>query len=165
MNLFIKLQDGQPFEHPITEENFVLAFPDVDLNNLPNWVARFERVERPPVGMFEVDEGFTYENIDGVVRDVWHIRAMTALEQEAKNESIRNECLVNIEALKTYALKNVNSASTEENRVAWQSYLDVLNAFILVDPFDHQLPSAPRISASGIVLSTTASGSAPNVIG
>ena len=165
MNLFIKLQDGQPFEHPIAEENFVLAFPDVDLNNLPDWVARFERVERPPVGMFEVNDGVTYEFVNGFVKDVWHIRAMTDLEQEAKIESIRNECLVNIEALKTYALENANSALTEENRVAWQSYLDELNVFVLLDPFNYQLPREPRISGSGSVLSTTSSGSAPDVIG
>jgi hypothetical protein len=165
MTLFIKLKNGQPFEHPITKENFVLVFPDVDLNNLPEWVAPFERTEKPVVGMFEVDEGFTYELADGVAKEVWHIRAMTAEEQEVKIESVRNDCLANIEWLKKYALENASTASTEQARVAWQFYFDELNAFVLTDPFNYQLPRGPRISASGEILSTTSSGSAPNVIG
>lgn len=165
MKLFIKLKNGQPFEHPITEENFVLAFPDVDLTNLPEWVAPFERVAKPVVGVFEVDEGVTYENIDGTVRDVWHTRAMTDAEQAVKTESIRNECLARIEALKTSALENANAASTDEDRIAWQAYFDALNAFVLTDPFDYLLPIEPRMSESGSLLYVTASGSAPDVIG
>lgn len=165
MNLFIKLENGQPFEHPILEENFILAFPDVDLTNLPEWVAPFERLEKPAVGIFEVDEGVTYEFINGVVKDVWHIRAMTDAEQTVKTENIRSEHLASIETLKASALENANTALTDEIRIAWQSYFDALNAFVLTDPFDYQLPMSPRISASGELLSTTASGSAPNVIG
>jgi len=165
MNLFIKIENGQPFEHPITEENFVLAFPDIDLNNLPEWVAPFERVAKPVVGMFEVDEGGTYEFADGVVKDVWHIRAMTDAERAVKTEIIRSECLTRIESLKTSALENANAAATDEVRIAWQTYFDALNAFVLTDPFDYLLPNEPRLTASGKLLSTTASGSAPNVIG
>lgn len=165
MNLFIKLKNGKPFEHPITEENFVLAFPDVDLTNLPEWVAPFERVVKPEIGIFEVDEGVTYEFINGVVKDVWHIRTMTNEEKAIKTENIKNNRLASIEALKASALENANTASTEEIRIAWQAYFDALNAFVLNDPFDYQLPIAPRISASGELLYITASGNAPNVIG
>ena len=44
MNLFIRIVDGQPFEHPIFEDNFKQAFPDVDLNNLPSEFLKFVRV-------------------------------------------------------------------------------------------------------------------------
>ena len=165
MNLFIKLENGQPFEHPITEENFVLAFPDIDLTNLPEWVVPFERVAKPEIGIFEVDEGATYEFVNGVVKDVWHIRAMTDEEKAVKTENIRNDRLASIEALKAFALENANTASTDEIRLAWQAYFDALNAFVLTDLFDYQLPIGPRISASGELLSITASGNAPNVIG
>ena len=31
MRLFIQIRDGQPFEHPIIEDNFREAFPDIDI--------------------------------------------------------------------------------------------------------------------------------------
>ena len=41
MNLYIRIVDGKIFEHPITEENMLIAFPDVDLNtNLQGWTFR-----------------------------------------------------------------------------------------------------------------------------
>lgn len=84
MKLFIRIQNGQPFEHPIFENNFCQAFPDVDTNNLPPEFARFERVERPVLGIYEVmvSQTPTYELVDGVYKDVWHKRDMTAEERE-----------------------------------------------------------------------------------
>lgn len=88
MNLYIRIKDGQPFEHPILEHNLRQAFPDVDTNNLPPEFARFERVERPVLGEYEVmaSETSTYELIDGVYKDVWHKRDMTAEEKEARRQ-------------------------------------------------------------------------------
>jgi hypothetical protein len=83
MRLFIRLQNGVPFEHPILEDNFRQAFPDVDLNNLPDWVEPFQRVESPSVGRYEINEGVIYEKIDGVFTDVWRIRQMTDTEKQA----------------------------------------------------------------------------------
>ena len=89
MNLYIRIKDGQPFEHPIFEDNFRQAFPDVDTNNLPSEFARFERVERPVLGQYEVmaSETSTYELVDGVYKDVWRKRDMTAEEREAKRQA------------------------------------------------------------------------------
>ena len=85
MELYIRIKDGQPFEHPISGNNFRLAFPDIDTNNLPPEFARFERVERPMLSEYEtlVSETSTYELIDGVYKDVWHKRDMTAEEKAA----------------------------------------------------------------------------------
>lgn len=89
MELFIRIKDGQPFEHPIFGDNFRQAFPDVDVNNLPPEFARFERVERPVLGVYEVmvSEDATYELIDGVYKDVWHKRDMTAEEKEVTRQA------------------------------------------------------------------------------
>ena len=88
MELFIRVKDGQPFEHPIFGDNFCQAFPNIDVNNLPPEFARFERVERPTLGLYEVmvSEEPTYELIDGVYKDVWHKRDMTAEEREATKQ-------------------------------------------------------------------------------
>jgi len=84
MELFIRIVDGQPFEHPIFGDNFCQAFPDVDTNNLPPEFAKFERVEAPRLGVYEVYEGVTYERDGAVFKDVHRIRPMTNAEKEAK---------------------------------------------------------------------------------
>ena len=92
MELYIRIKDGQPFEHPIFGDNFREAFPDVDVNNLPPEFARFERVERPKPGVYEVmvsDEP-TYEFIDGVYKDVWRKRDMTAEEKAATQQHVKD---------------------------------------------------------------------------
>ena len=92
MELFIRIQDGQVFGNPIFGDNFREAFPNVDVNNLPPEFARFERVERPTLGMYEVMESETptYELVDGVWKDVWHKRDMTAEEKEVTKQNAIN---------------------------------------------------------------------------
>lgn len=89
MELFIRIQNGIPFEHPILGNNFRQAFPNIDTNNLPESFARFVRVAPPSVGIYEVYEGVTYEWQDGLVADVHHVRQMTAEEVTAKQDAVK----------------------------------------------------------------------------
>jgi len=91
VNLYIQLENGEPVNHPILEENLVQAFPNIDLNNLPNNFARFERVAPTILGVYEISEGSTYEWVDGTVKDVHHRRAMTLEERTAKQDAIKEE--------------------------------------------------------------------------
>jgi len=91
MNLYIQLENGQPINHPIMEENLKQAFPEMDLNNLPETFARFERVAPTMLGVYEISEGATYEWVNGVVKDVHHIRAMTLEEKTAKQDAAKDE--------------------------------------------------------------------------
>jgi hypothetical protein len=77
MNLIIRIKDGKPFEHPIVLSNFVEAFPNVDLDNLPPEFAWFERILPPAPGVYEVYDGVTYEWDNSIVKDVHHVRPMT----------------------------------------------------------------------------------------
>jgi hypothetical protein len=95
MNLYIRLKNGQPFEHPILEDNFRQAFPDVDVNNLPEWVTRFIRVQPPLLTAYKVYEGVTYEWVDGVVKDVHHVRQMTDEETLAAQNDVKAGWAVN----------------------------------------------------------------------
>ena len=88
MNLYIRLQNGEPFEHPILEDNFVLAFPDVDTNNLPPEFARFVRVSPPELGVYEKNQTVSYELIDGVYTDVFSCEQMTEEEKVAVQNEI-----------------------------------------------------------------------------
>ena len=89
MELYIRIKDGQPFEHPILGDNFRQAFPDVDTDNLPSTFARFERIEQPTIGVYEVYEGVSYEWIDGIVKDIHHVRSMTEQERQAKIDVVK----------------------------------------------------------------------------
>lgn len=93
MELFIRVVNGQPFEHPILGDNFRAAFPDVDVNNLPPEFARFERVVAPKLRPYETlaPNDPTYELVDGVYKDVWHKREMTPEEISAKQQAIKDE--------------------------------------------------------------------------
>jgi hypothetical protein len=82
MDLFIRVKDGQPFEHPILKDNFCESFPDVDINNLPEEFAKFVRVARPILEPDEVYVGVTYEKVDDYYTDVHRIRQMTDEEKQ-----------------------------------------------------------------------------------
>ena len=90
MELFIQIKDGQPFEHPIFGDNFRLAFPDVDTDNLPAEFARFERVSCPSLVYATLNNPDpTYQWIDGIVKDVWDITPMTAEEITNKQNAVK----------------------------------------------------------------------------
>lgn len=89
MELFIRIKDGKPFEHPIFGSNFLQAFPDVDVNNLPPEFARFERVEQPNIGAYEIYEGVTYEREGDIYKDVHHVRTMTPEEKTEKQGAVK----------------------------------------------------------------------------
>jgi hypothetical protein len=109
MNLYIQIRDGQPYEHPIMEDNFVIAFPNVDLNNLPPEFAKFERVEQPVLSKYEVYEGVSYEWFNDIVKDVHSVRSMTDEEKAAYDEADRVQ--------RAEALKAAQSESIGVTRV------------------------------------------------
>jgi hypothetical protein len=95
MELFIRIKDGQPFEHPIFGDNFRQAFPNVDTNNLPAEFARFVRVETPAVGVYEKNQTVSYQLIDGAYTDVFSVEQMTAQEIAAKQQAIKDAWAAN----------------------------------------------------------------------
>jgi hypothetical protein len=165
MELFIQIRDGQPFEHPIFGDNFREAFPEVDVDNLPPEFARFERIEQnvQPT-TFEVAES-TYTWVDGVVKDVWTIRPMTAEEETQKRQDLVDGANATVEYMKSIAQQNADNAPSDAAKQAWLSYLAELNAWTLIDPVSPNIPKPPLIRPDGTVMSINASGSEPNVIG
>lgn len=71
--LFIRLENGQPVDHPILESNMRRAFPKMDLDNLPPNFAEFIRVHQPypPRGKTIQHANVSYQWVDGKVQDVW----------------------------------------------------------------------------------------------
>lgn len=95
MELFIRVKNGQPFEHPIFGDNFRQAFPDVDTNNLPTEFARFVRVEAPRLGAYEKNQTVSYQLVDGVYTDVFSCEQMTAEEIAAKQQAVKDAWAAN----------------------------------------------------------------------
>lgn len=86
MELFIRIKDGQPFEHPIFGDNFRQTFPDVDVNNLPAEFARFVRVQPPVLGPYEKNQTASYHLVNGFYTDVFSVEQMTAEEIAVKQQ-------------------------------------------------------------------------------
>jgi len=86
MRKFIQIKDGQIYRHPILEQNMRVAFPDIDLDNLPESWAEFIRHPKPKIGPYQIYQGVEYQWIDGKVQDVHLVREMI---QSEKDEKIR----------------------------------------------------------------------------
>jgi hypothetical protein len=90
MELFIRIVDGQPFEHPILGDNFRQAFPNIDVNNLPPEFAKFERTPCPSLVYATLNsKETTYQWVDGVVKDVWDVTPMTSQEITDKQNAVK----------------------------------------------------------------------------
>ena len=164
MELFIQIRDGQPFEHPILGSNFREAFPHIDVNNLPPEFARFERIECPDQATtFQVDV-VSYQWVNGIVKDVWSVRDMTAEERAAKIEKIRETVLRRLVTYKEVSQIEIDNAATENIRQLWVDYLAALNAWTLVDPLQPKFPPAPVMADDETVYTINDAGAAPNVI-
>lgn len=83
MKCFIRLVNGNPVEHPIPEESFRAAFPEINVDNLPAEFAEFIRVSPPAIDRFEKLESHTYERVGNSFTDVYRVRPMTDEEKQA----------------------------------------------------------------------------------
>jgi hypothetical protein len=165
MNLYIQIRNGVPYEHPIFEDNFREAFPHIDTNNLPPEFARFVRVECPNnAGTFEVDE-VSYQFIDGVVTDVWSVRQMTAEEKVIKEQHLTTIEINKGKGIKFYAEHQLTLDISQEAKDAWTEYIAVLSNWIETTVDGKNMPSPPKFDQNGNVLTTSMSGSVPDVIG
>ena len=82
IEMFIRIEDGQPVDHPIMGDNFRRTFPEIDPANPAPGFAKFIRVPRTAVGKYEVIIGGpTYQWVGDVVQDVWETREMTPEER------------------------------------------------------------------------------------
>lgn len=106
MELFIRIKDGQPFEHPIFKENFLQAFPDVDIDNLPTNFAYFERVQAPVLGPYTKNQRVKYERgEDGIYRDTWYYDELNDDEIKAKQENVKAQWIADENNPKSWVFK------------------------------------------------------------
>ena len=144
LELYIQVRDGQPHEHPIFADNFRAAFPDIAPNDLPDNFAKFIRVAPPEIGEYEVYEGVTYGWVDGVVKDVHHVRPMTDEESAAKVEQMRQDRIAYI--------NSVLAVETDDAvRAPWLDCLAAHEAWVMetANPITPSFPPFPRKNNGG----------------
>ena len=146
MNFVIRIENGQPIDHPIAIENFRQAFPHLDENNLPPEFAEFYRPSAPTLGPYDLLESHdvTYQLIDGVWTDVWPIRQMTEQEKAEK--------IAGVQA--AWATRN---EANNNNWAAW-TFDESLCAYVPPIP----RPEGGNVFWQGTTLSWVASTQHPN---
>jgi len=72
MNLYIEIENNTPINHPYNEDNLLMVYPGIDLDNSPNF-CKFIRVASPIPKWDEVVEGPEYKITDGICYDVWTV--------------------------------------------------------------------------------------------
>ena len=152
LELYIQIRDGQPHEHPIFADNFKMAFPEVNINDLPaDRFAKFIRVDAPVPDTYEVYEGVTYQWVDGVVKDVHPVRPMTDKERAAK--IVELEATANQIKLDHIALINdmLTTEMDETAQTLWLECLTAHEAWVLesVDPITPPFPRFPIKDEAG----------------
>lgn len=86
MELYIKLENGQIIDHPVLLVNLLQVY-----NTIPENYVKFERVDFPKPSVYKINEGLTYQLINGVVTDIWHIRDMTDEEKINFQNQIKSQ--------------------------------------------------------------------------
>lgn len=103
--LYIKVDESSVhIGHPRFESNMRQVMPSYDFDQgPPDGFMLFERVEPPILGVYEkFDEtvggnialafthnGLSYDIVDGVYKDVWHVLPMTDAEKLAKQDAVK----------------------------------------------------------------------------
>ena len=90
--LFIKVENNQPIDHPILTSNLsqALGIPDISADNVPENYMIFIRNARPQLGVYEVYEGFDYQIQNDQCVEVHHVRNMTDEEKLTKQNQVKS---------------------------------------------------------------------------
>lgn len=88
MELYIRVQNGQPVGHPILKENLLQAFPTVDLLTTTDFMP-FERVSAPALGPYDKSISSYYGLVGSVYKDIWTVEPMTQEERLAKQNQVK----------------------------------------------------------------------------
>ena len=167
MNLYIKLENGQPINHPLFEDNILQCYPNIDLSNTDLFVP-FIRLQVPYLPKTElqvIENKYVYDANTLSYTDSYYIRDMNQDEiVQTTNDKINSNNAI-ITSLTDNALQELVKAD-EIDKPIWHSYLDSLYDLTLYsDPFKIVFPRPPKKDSTGNLVSLQSSGSKPNVIG
>jgi len=88
VKFYIRIENGQPVNHPIAETNLISVVQGIDVDSLPSDYASFTRVEMPELGPYEVCTNI-YQWDGDIVTDALTTREMTTEEKTAKQDAVK----------------------------------------------------------------------------
>ena len=138
INCFIKIVDGQPFEHPIMEDNFRLAYPEIDPDNLPENFARFTRLPYPafsPRDFKRASLTSTYIPCEGGWMDDWGVEDLTEEEKAAvitEWTNIVNEAKANA---RSFAVAELATSTDAVAIRVLTDFIAAIDSHTFTDPF------------------------------
>ena len=95
MDLFIRIENGSPVDHPITLENLQMVYPGFDPANPPENFMPFVKLGVPYRDFFEVYEGVTYIMESNYVTETHHVRPMTSEEKQNYINDLKQQFIEN----------------------------------------------------------------------
>lgn len=88
-DLIIKVENGQPIDHPMNIDNIRLIYPGINFENLPNNLMWFKRIEAPELGPYEKNQKLTYKINGTICQDEWSCENMTEQEVQEKQNRVK----------------------------------------------------------------------------
>jgi len=95
MELVIRIKNGQPDGHPISKQNFLQVWPNLDFYNPGLEFVKFNRIQRPNISIYQVLENCEYRWNGNEIEDYWIVREMTEEEKELKQNEIKELWKIN----------------------------------------------------------------------
>jgi hypothetical protein len=169
LELYIRMEDGQPVDHPVLGGNLRKVIGNFEYGCAPDGWAAFKR--RHPPGLHSLYKKEKEQYIvqeDGVVTDNWVLVDMD--EQEAEEERIKlaEQFNIGMAELKEEAQSTINALTEENDTVGvneWQNYLACLEECESAGFGNMNVPKRPlkKLDGSGWVTLAT-EGVPPDVI-
>lgn len=86
---YIKLQNGEPIGHPLSEENCMYLYDGFNPNNLPDGLVPFIKTPPPILTAYQLLGEVSYVVEDDRVIETWNIVNLSADEIKAKQDIVK----------------------------------------------------------------------------
>ena len=152
MNLYIKVINGVPVDHPSVEGNLLEAFGNV----IPSEFEPFEPTPSNLVrGVFQVAERNYVKKETGVWTDVWSLRAMNDTEKANETANLIRNIETHLQFHKEMGQRGISAclSLSDLNGVnAWTTYLVRCSNWKLesLDPLTPPMPKPPLKNPLGV---------------
>jgi hypothetical protein len=105
--LYIRVENGQAVDHPITGWNLRMIYPNASEDNIPKGFERFTRMPIPSLDRYQILEGVVYEKSNYGWHDRYIIRDMTDEEKLVFDAQVES-----IEELRSYPREKLEALNT-----------------------------------------------------
>lgn len=150
MDFYIKIENNQPIDHPVTEENLIQVFGSVPSNFAP-----FNRIQPIDSGvLLGVYEKYTNKytlNSDGLTwQDTWSAIEMDQNEKNKKTNSLIYQVNFILSNFKILAQERISHLTDQNQSSAWETYLSLLDNVVITDPLQVTIPKMPKKDDNGV---------------